>query len=233
MVRLGHEELLARGVRLRLAVLGPEEEGRHAQAGHDGQHLGRARQGLGEEEHLRERRVERELGHLPAQLGQPPPIIERPEHPELVHAVQNVLLGRRVHEREVQQVLDAERLEQQDHITQVRPLDLGHLRLQQLVPELPLRVQAITKARPRPARAARALARVRARHRRHVQRVHAHARVVDLELAVPTIHNIFNAVDGQRRLRDVRGDDALPLVLLGTLKNLRLEVRRQLRVHGE
>eukprot|EP00966_Prymnesium_polylepis_P067166 1559368-Prymnesium_polylepis.1 len=41
------------------------------------------------------------------------------------------------------------------------------------------------------------------------QRIHAHARVVDLELAVAAINYVEDAVDGERRLGDVGCDDDL------------------------
>ena len=68
-------------------------------------------------------------------------IRERPEYPQLVHGVQYVLLGGRVHEVKVQQVLHAEGLEEEHHVGQVGPLDLRHGRGQELVAILTLRVQ--------------------------------------------------------------------------------------------
>ena len=55
-------------------------------------------------------------------------------------------LGGRVHEVELQQVLDAERLEEEDDVGEVRPLDLGHRRHQQLLLVLPVRVEPVALA---------------------------------------------------------------------------------------
>lgn len=48
-----------------------------------------------------------------------------------------------VHEVEGEQVFDAETLEEKHHVGQVRPLDLGHLRLEHLFLELAQRVQPV------------------------------------------------------------------------------------------
>ena len=55
-------------------------------------------------------------------------------------------LGGRVHEVELQQVLDAERLEEEDDVGEVRPLDLGDRRHQQLLLVLPVRVEPVALA---------------------------------------------------------------------------------------
>jgi hypothetical protein len=47
---------------------------------------------LRENQHLCERRVEWELNHFPAQLGQHARVIQRTQGPKLVHRVQDVVL---------------------------------------------------------------------------------------------------------------------------------------------
>ena len=82
---------------------------------------------------------------------------------------------------ELQQVLDAERLEKQNDVGQVRPLDLRDRRGEQLVPVLPLGVEAVADAGPGPAGAAASLVRVGLRHGEYGEGVHADARVEHLE----------------------------------------------------
>lgn len=54
-----------------------------------------------------------------------------------------------------------------------------------------------------------------------------------LELAVPAVHHEHDAVDGERCLGDVGGDDALADAVGGPLEYLGLQVGGQLRVDGK
>ena len=60
-------------------------------------------------------------------------VVQGPKDPELVHGVEHVVLRGWVHEVELQQVLHPQGLEQQHHVGQVGPLDLGHRGGQELV----------------------------------------------------------------------------------------------------
>ena len=131
-------------------------------------------------------------------------MVERAERVQLLERQHERLVRRRVHEVEVQQVVDAERLQQEDDVAEVRPLDLGHGVLLELVRVRPRRVEAEAGAGGDAAGAAGALAGGRARHRRHDQRLHAGARVVAVLLAEAGVDDVHDAVDRQRRLRDVR-----------------------------
>ena len=70
-------------------------------------------------------------------------VVQRPQDPQLVHGVEHVVLGGRVHEVKEQQVLHAQRLEQQHHVGQVGPLDLRYGGGQHLVLIGTLRVQPV------------------------------------------------------------------------------------------
>lgn len=95
----------------------------------------------------------------------------------------------RIHKVEGQQVLDAQRLEQQHGVGQVGALDLGHGGGEQLVLVLALRVQAEGAARARAARAARPLPRVGLAHR------------VDLPIiCIYTIRTQFNSKSSNKSL---------------------------------
>lgn len=78
---------------------------------------------------------------LPRPPGPRTGVVQGAEDPELVHGVKHVVLGRRVHEVELQQVLHAEGLEQQHHVGQVGPLDLRHRGGQELILVGTLRVE--------------------------------------------------------------------------------------------
>ena len=104
-------------------------------------------------------------------------------------------LRRRIHKVKLEQILHPERLEQQHGVRQVRALDLGDRVLEQLVPVRHLRVQAVAEAAARAPRPPRALVRVRLADGRDLQRVHADLGVVHLQLRVPGVHDVQDAVD--------------------------------------
>lgn len=60
-------------------------------------------------------------------------VVQSAQDPELVHGVEHVVLRRWIHEVEEQQILDAQRLQQQDDIGQVGPLDLWYGGSQHLI----------------------------------------------------------------------------------------------------
>lgn len=51
-------------------------------------------------------------------------VVQSTEDPQLVHGVEHVVFRWRIHEVEEQQVLHAQRLQQQHHVSQVCALDL-------------------------------------------------------------------------------------------------------------
>mmetsp|Transcript_4277 Transcript_4277/g.7890 ORF Transcript_4277/g.7890 Transcript_4277/m.7890 type:complete len:484 (+) Transcript_4277:523-1974(+) len=233
VVALGHEELLSGTVGLLLAVLGAEEDTGDGQHRHDDEDLLRALQLLRVDEHLRQCGVERKLHHLPAQLGQCPGVVERPQHPELVHGVQDVVLGRRVHEVELEQILHPQTLQKQHYVAQICSLDLWDLIVEKLANELSLSEEAVAVPGTGSPSSTLSLIGVRLGNRRQLERIHSDLRVVDLELAVSGIDHIFDAVHSEGRLGNVRGHDALARAFLCTLEDLRLQVCGQLRVHRE
>mmetsp|Transcript_38970 Transcript_38970/g.96642 ORF Transcript_38970/g.96642 Transcript_38970/m.96642 type:complete len:253 (+) Transcript_38970:657-1415(+) len=200
----------ARVVRVHRLVLGPVEHG-VADREHSahGQHLLGHAVPTGGDEGLGHLRVERELGHLPAELGQLAAVVERAERVELLERADERLRGRRVHEVEMQQVVDAEALEQQHHVAQVGALDLGDHVVLQLVEEGPLGVEPEALARRDAAGASGALVRLRARARRYDQRLDAGAWVVRVHLDEARVDDVDDVVDGDRGLGDVGGQHHL------------------------
>ena len=61
-----------------------------------------------------------------------------------------------------------------------------------------------------------------------LESVHANLRVVDFELAEAAVDDVLDAVEGERSLSDVGGDDAL--AELCCLEDLGLHLGRELRV---
>eukprot|EP00968_Pinguiococcus_pyrenoidosus_P020566 scaffold2448_cov250-Pinguiococcus_pyrenoidosus.AAC.17 len=137
------------------AVLRPVEDGVvDAEHGHDGHHLLHAGVILRGNDSLALLRLERKLGHLPPELGELSSVIQRAQRVQLLESADQRLGGRRVHEVEVEQIVDAQALQQQHDVAHVRSLNLRHgLRLQ-LVLVRPRGVQAEARSRLRAARPA-------------------------------------------------------------------------------
>ncbi len=64
-----------------------------------------------------------------------------------VHRIQQIVARRRVHEIELEHIVDAERLEQQHRVAEIGALNLGNVGHQHLVLEHGLRVQTWPKRR--------------------------------------------------------------------------------------
>eukprot|EP00964_Phaeocystis_antarctica_P100911 scaffold66445_cov50-Phaeocystis_antarctica.AAC.2 len=114
--------------------------------------------------------------------------------------------------------------------SKVGPLDLRHRHRKQLPFVSLLRVQAVAAAGPGPSRAACTLVGTRLGHGEDGEGIHAHPRVVDLELAVAGIDDVQDAIDGQGSLRDIRRYDDLAGAALGLIEDLGLQLRGQQRV---
>ena len=120
----------------------------------------------------------------------------------------------------------------QNHIPQVRALDLRDARFEHFILVRHLRVQPVALPRARPTRPTRPLPRTRlgdGRHDEAVQKiilvsfrvdffnfgflrrspVHAELRIEGLLLVESRIHHVVDTVDGQTRLGDVGGHNAL------------------------
>jgi hypothetical protein len=74
-----------------------EHGARERQHRRDGRHVARDAEALGREQRRREHRVQREVRHAPAGLGQLPGRGERPERVEQLNRPREALGGRRVH----------------------------------------------------------------------------------------------------------------------------------------
>mmetsp|Transcript_33044 Transcript_33044/g.82292 ORF Transcript_33044/g.82292 Transcript_33044/m.82292 type:complete len:263 (-) Transcript_33044:1687-2475(-) len=149
VVALGLEELRPLRVRLRLLLLRPIPDVLHREHRDDREHLVGAAEVDRLDEDLRERRLEGELGHAPAEACEEPFVVKRGEGVERLHRRDESLHGRRVHEVEVEQIVHAHRLHLEHRVPQVGPLDLGHRGGQHLVLVRRLRVQAVALAWPR------------------------------------------------------------------------------------
>ena len=232
VVALWHKELLSRCVRFLLPVLGPKPDGGHGQHRDDGEDLVRTLELLSLEQHLRQRRVHGKLHHLGTHPRQAAGVIQRAQDPQLVHAVQDVILRGWVHKVKVQEVLHVEGLEKQHHVPEVSALNLRHRHGEHLVLERHLRVQPVARARSGTTRATLALVNRSLGARENLQRVHAHPGVIDAQLAIARVHDVHDAVQRERSFGNVGGHHALPNTSRSLLEDLRLQIRRQLRVDG-
>jgi hypothetical protein len=171
-----------------------------------------------------------ELGDLRARVGQIAVVVERAEIVERLERAHHRLGRRRVHEVKVHEVVDAQLLQLQHDGGEVGAQNLRVRLRDQLLLERLLGVEAKALAGPRATGATGALLRAGAADRRDEQRLDAHARIVHFGLAEARIDHIDDAVDRQRRLGDVGGDDDLARAGGRRSKDALLQVGRQRRV---
>ena len=122
---------------------------------------------------------------------------------------QQHLRRRRIHEIEPKQIIDPHRLEHQDRVRQIPPLDLGYRVWHHLVSVRRLDVETITitLARARASGRTRTLASLGLRDGHDDERVHAKLGVVRVLLSEAGVDDIVDPVDGQTSLRDVGCND--------------------------
>jgi hypothetical protein len=200
------------------------------------------------DDRLRQHGVHRELGHPAPELGELAAVVECAEGIQQLQRAHERLAGRRVHELEADEVVDAERLEEEHDRAEVCPLDLRHRVLLELVRERPLGVQAEgfagTHAPCAPCslvcRGSGALrhgsghvsrrSKGCSTHRNDRERSHAGTRVERVLLDKARVNDEYDAIDGDRRLRNVCGQHHLACAIRGRLEDLGLEIRGQVRV---
>mmetsp|Transcript_9676 Transcript_9676/g.33379 ORF Transcript_9676/g.33379 Transcript_9676/m.33379 type:complete len:270 (+) Transcript_9676:1137-1946(+) len=197
VIAFWHKKLLPRSVALLLPVCRAEKDRRDAEHGDHSEDLARATQLVPHEEHLGERRVKRELYHLPSQLCEIPGVVKGAKNPQLEHGLEQVVLRRWVHEIKVQKVLYVQALQQQNHIAQVRPLYLGNIDLQHLALVGNLCEHPVTGAGPSTSCPTGALVHTRPAARENLQGVHSHFGVIDFHLHVPAIYHVQDAINGE------------------------------------
>mmetsp|Transcript_6522 Transcript_6522/g.22449 ORF Transcript_6522/g.22449 Transcript_6522/m.22449 type:complete len:371 (-) Transcript_6522:170-1282(-) len=108
------------------------------------------------------------------------------------------------------EVVHAQLLQLQHHGAKVGPQDLWVGLLLQVPFEGALRVQPEALARPRPSRPTTPLVGARSGDWGDQKGLHPNTGVVHLLLGEPRVHDIHDAVDRQRGLRDICGHDDLP-----------------------
>ena len=234
MVARRIEEVLSRRIRVYDLVLGPIEDGVvDGEHGRNAEYLLGAFVPLRGEYHLGEHRIDGKLGHAAAELGQLGLVVERAEGVQLLESDDERLVRRRIHVVEVNEVVDAQALEQQHHVAQIGALYLGYRVVVELLLVRVECVQAEAFARCDATRSTGSLIGRRLRYGRDDERLHAGACVVGLLLAEARIDDVHDAVDGERRLGDVGGEDDFARVRRSGLEYLDLHVRGQIRVDGQ
>ena len=170
---------------------------------------------------------------MASQSGQGTGVLQGAQRPQLEHRVQHILLRWGIHKMKLEQVLDAQRFQQQDHIGQVGALDFRKGCDQHFVFVLTLRVETEALAGSRTSGPSRALIGIGLTDGVDLQGVHTNARIVHFQFAEGGVDDENDAVDRQRRLGDVGGHDALAHSVGRTLEDFRLQFRRQLRIDGQ
>ncbi|KRX44449.1 hypothetical protein T05_629 [Trichinella murrelli] len=230
VVAFGNLEFFPLRIAVLFSTLGSVEYRRHRQHAHNGQHFFAAAHFASDDEHFGQGRVERQFDHPASEFCQLAGVVQRAQRPQLVHRIEQVVLGRCVHEVEFQQIVHAERFQQQHHVRQVGPLNLGYGIGQQFLFVLAFRVETVTLAGSGAAGSTRTLVRARLADREHLQRVHADARVEHLQLAIAGVDDEQYTVQRERRFGDVGRHDALATVVNGAVEYPRLQVSRQLGI---
>ena len=84
-------------------------------------------------------------------------MIQGTQDPQLVHGVEKIVLRWRVHEVELQQVFDIERLQKEDHDREISPLDFRDVVLKQLASIDGIGVESVANAWTRSSCSSRSL----------------------------------------------------------------------------
>jgi len=99
-------ELLSPRIGFIFPTFWAEEDGWNRKHGDDGQNFAAASHFHGLDKHFGKGRIQREFHHFPAHVRQLPRVVQSAQDPQLVHGVQQIVHWRRVHEVELQQIID-------------------------------------------------------------------------------------------------------------------------------
>lgn len=147
VITFRYEKLFTSGITFFLSLRWPIENGWNREHRHDCQHLGSTLVFSCGDQHFRERWFHRKVRHFATSRRQIADVVEGAQYPELIHRIQDILLGRRIHEVEFQEVLDPKGLEQQNSIRQIRSLNFGNIARIQLVDVCRFGIQTVAESR--------------------------------------------------------------------------------------
>lgn len=233
MVALGLMELGLLGVGLRLLLLGSVEDATSdREHGDDGEDLLGALEVDRSDEHLGEWRFDGQIGHLPAETSEETFLVERREGVKVLQRRDHRLLWWRIHKVEVEEIVDAHRLEHEDRVGKVLALDVGDGVGQHLVAVGRLGVQAVALAGPCSTSTSRALTSLSLRDGGDDEGVHSEARVVGVLLDEAGVDDVVDPVDREGRLGDVGGENDLASARRSGLEDLGLHLGGEGRVDG-
>ena len=201
-----------------------------AQAGGDDEQFARGVFMLRLQQHPAERRVNRQPRKIVAELRELALLVERAEFLQQLVAAINRRGWWRIHEGKRLDVAEPIRLHAQDDFGEVRTLDF-RLRVLRALREILLGIQPDAHAVLHATAAAFALVGAALRNGFNWQSLGPRARFVAADARQSGVDDVADAGDGQRGLRDVRGDDHLALVVIGhgrvLVRRRQLAVQRQ------
>lgn len=206
--------------------------GARAGTNQDLTHLVRAVKFFARDDGLGQLRIDWELGHPPAHARELARVVDGAEGVKLLNAFHERFCRGRVEKVKAEEVVDAERLEQEDNGAKIRPLDLGHRVGLELVVERPLGEKPETLAGTDATGAASSLVGGGSRalgwrtgwsgqhaaaqrgtpcntHRYDHERFHARFWVIRILLDKAWVDDIYNALNRNRRLGNVGREDDL------------------------
>mmetsp|Transcript_55137 Transcript_55137/g.129443 ORF Transcript_55137/g.129443 Transcript_55137/m.129443 type:complete len:421 (+) Transcript_55137:277-1539(+) len=231
VVAAGLVEILPGIVRMDAFILGAVEDGAvHAKHAADRDHLVHALVLVCLDQGLRLLWIHGKLRHAPAELREVTLVVQRTQRVKLLQGLDQCLWRRRIHEVEMQEVIDTDRLEHQHHVAQVGSLDLRGIVVVQLMLVGPLREESEAFPRLDPASAARSLVGRGLRAGHDDQGLHACPWVEGVLLAKARVDHKDDVVNSDGGFGDVRSQDDFSRAIWRLFEDLCLHIRGQVGV---
>mmetsp|Transcript_45512 Transcript_45512/g.99125 ORF Transcript_45512/g.99125 Transcript_45512/m.99125 type:complete len:321 (+) Transcript_45512:593-1555(+) len=227
-------EVLARIVRMQTFVFGMVEDSSiYTKHTANGDHLIHAFVFVCLNQRFGLLRIHWKLRHASTQLRQVALVIQGTECIELLECLDQGLRGRRIHKVEMQQIIDANGLQHEHHVSQVGPLNLWCIVVVQLVLVGPFGEEPEAFARLHAPGTASPLVGGGFGARHHNQRLHSCPRIEGVLLAEARIDHKNNVVNGDGRFRNVGRQHHFSRSRGCGFKDLGLHIGGQIGIDGQ